>query len=53
MLGLRLLMAGGAGLMVNVAGDDVPICVVTVTLPVPEFSIRLAGTEAVNFVGLM
>jgi hypothetical protein len=49
---LRPLITGGAGLMVKVAGADVPSAVVTVTLPVPEFTIRLAGTAAVNCVGL-
>src|ERR1035437_5336749 len=51
-LGLRPPMAGSAGLMVKVAGADVPASVVTVTLPVPEFTIRLAGTAAVSCVGL-
>ena len=49
---LRPLMTGGAGLMVNAAGADVPSAVVTVTLAVQEFTMRLAGTEAINCVGL-
>ena len=50
--GLRLVMAGFAGLTVKAAGADVPDAVVTVMLPAPEFSIRLAGTAAVSCVGL-
>ena len=45
-------MTGGAGLMVKVAGADVPASVVTVTLPVLGLTIRLAGTAAVSCVGL-
>lgn len=51
-LGLRPLIAGGAGLMVKLNGADVPAAVVTVTLAVPEFTIRFAGTAAVSCVGL-
>src|ERR1035438_7734280 len=51
--GLRLQMAGRGGLMVKVAGADVPSAVATVMLPVPENSIKLAGTATNNFVGLM
>ena len=52
-LGFRPLIAGGAGLMVKVAGAEVPFAMVTVTLPVPANSIRLAGTAAVSCVGLL
>src|SRR5204863_5471878 len=46
--GLRLAMVGGGGLIVNVAGPEVPPAVVTVTLAVPAVAIRLAGTVAVT-----
>jgi len=52
-LGLRLVIVGGGGLMVNVAPADVPIAVVTVTLTVPAVAIRLAGTAAVSWLTLM
>ena len=51
--GLSPLMAGGAWLMVKVAGAGVPALLATVMLPVPENSIRLAGTETLNYVGPM
>jgi hypothetical protein len=50
--GLKLVIAGGGGLMVNVAPAEVPPPVVTVTLAVPAVAIRLAGTEAVSFAAL-
>ena len=46
--GLRVVMVGGGGLIVNVAGPEVPPVVVTVTLAVPALAIRLAGTVAVT-----
>src|ERR1035438_7295820 len=46
-------MAGGAGLMVKVAGADVPSAVATVRLAVPENSIRLAGGATSDCVGVM
>jgi hypothetical protein len=45
-LGLRLVIVGATGLMVNVAATDVPRIVVTITLAVPGVVIRLAGTAA-------
>jgi hypothetical protein len=51
-LGLKLVMVGGRGLMVNVAPAEVPRVVVTVTLAVPAVAMRLAGAAAVSFVAL-
>ena len=51
-LGLKLVIVGGGGIMVNVAPAEVPIIVVTVTLAVPGVTIRLAGTAAVSMVEL-
>lgn len=51
-LGLKLVIVGSGGLMVNVAAAEVPPAVVTVTLAVPTVEIRLAGTEAVSSVEL-
>src|ERR1039458_869341 len=48
-LGLRLVIVG-LGLIVNVAPDDVPPDVVTVTLAVPAVAMSLAGTTAVRVV---
>jgi hypothetical protein len=50
-VGLRLEIVD-AGLVVNVEPAEVTPPVVTVTLAVPEVAIRLAGTCAVNCVGL-
>ena len=46
-LGFRFESVGG-GLIVNVAGEDVPPVVVTVMLGLPAAAIRLAGTAAVS-----
>lgn len=51
-LGLRLLMAGNPCLIVTAKGADVPASVETVTLAVPDFTIKLAGTAAISWVGL-
>lgn len=50
--GERLVIVGGAPLMVNVAPADVPPELVTVTVAEPGAAIRLAGTTAVNCVEL-
>ena len=51
--GLRLVIVGGGWLMVKVELLEAPLIVVTVTLAVPREATRLAGTKAVNCVGLM
>ena len=51
--GLRLVMVGGGGLMAKAATGEIPPVVVTVTLAVFTVATRLAGTAAVNCVGLM
>ena len=50
--GLRLVIAGGLGLMVKVAAGEVPPVVVTVTLAVPAVAICAAETAAVTVVAL-
>ena len=47
-LGLKLVMVGGGGMIVNVDPFEVPAVVVTVMLAVPAVAIRLAGTAAVS-----
>jgi hypothetical protein len=50
--GERLVIVGGAWLIVNVAPVDVPPELVTVTVAEPAVAIRLAGTSAVSCVEL-
>ena len=46
--GDRLVIDGGAALIVNTAAEDWPAASDTVTLSVPAVAIRLAGTAAVS-----
>ena len=46
--GDKLPIVGANALTVNVAPEDVPAEVVTVTVAVPAVAIRLAGTAAVS-----
>jgi hypothetical protein len=50
--GLRPVIAGAAALIVNVAPDDVPPELVTVTVAVPGVAIRPGGTSALSCVAL-
>jgi len=52
-LGLKLVMVGAAGLMVNTFAAEVPPLVVTVTFTVPAVAIIAAVTGAVTVVALL
>jgi hypothetical protein len=52
LLGVTLVMAGSAGLMVKARPDEVPLLVTTVMLTEPGLAIRLAGTAAKSAVEL-
>jgi hypothetical protein len=52
-LGLKVMVEPGAGRTANPTGGElVPSELLTVTFTVPGNAIKLAGTKAVNWVGL-
>lgn len=50
--GLRLVITGCGGLMVTVALEELPVTLLTVTLPVPGLAVKAAGSVAVNCAAL-